>query len=111
MSDGIHFITVPRHNPLNAITMGGIVKDFWPYARSVQRATLTPESDKASFLIFPSSFCLYLVRRFPSPSAFQCNRFSAKLAKNRVQLVDSPHPYGQVASVAILRIGAILLDV
>ena len=27
MSNGIHFITVPRHNPLNAITMGGIVKD------------------------------------------------------------------------------------
>ncbi len=27
MSDGIHVITVPRHNPLNAITMGGIVKD------------------------------------------------------------------------------------
>ncbi len=27
MSDGIHFITVPRHNPVNAITMGGIEKD------------------------------------------------------------------------------------
>jgi hypothetical protein len=27
MSDGTHFITVPRHNPVNAITMGGIVKD------------------------------------------------------------------------------------
>jgi hypothetical protein len=22
-----HFITIPRHNPVNAITMGGIVKD------------------------------------------------------------------------------------
>jgi len=27
MSDGSHFITVPRHNPVNALTMGGIVKD------------------------------------------------------------------------------------
>jgi hypothetical protein len=29
----------------------------------------------------------------------------------RGELVESPHPYGQVASVAILRISAILLDV
>jgi len=27
MSDGIHIITIPRHNPVNAITMGGIVRD------------------------------------------------------------------------------------
>lgn len=27
MSDGIHFITIPRHNPVNAITMAGIVRD------------------------------------------------------------------------------------
>ncbi len=27
MSDGLHFITIPRHNPVNALTMGGIVKD------------------------------------------------------------------------------------
>jgi predicted RNA binding protein YcfA (HicA-like mRNA interferase family) len=27
MSDGLRKITVPRHNPLNAITMAGIVKD------------------------------------------------------------------------------------
>lgn len=27
MSDGAHFITIPRHNPVNAITLGGIVKD------------------------------------------------------------------------------------
>ena len=27
MSDGSHFITIPRHNPVNAITMAGIVKD------------------------------------------------------------------------------------
>jgi len=27
MSDGRHFITIPRHNPVNALTMGGIVKD------------------------------------------------------------------------------------
>ena len=27
MSDGVHIITIPRHNPVNAITMGGIVRD------------------------------------------------------------------------------------
>src|SRR4030095_1289090 len=27
MSDGSHFITIPRHDPVNALTMGGIVKD------------------------------------------------------------------------------------
>jgi len=27
MSDGSHFITIPRHNSVNALTMGGIVKD------------------------------------------------------------------------------------
>ena len=27
MRDGSHFITIPRHNPVNALTMGGIVKD------------------------------------------------------------------------------------
>ena len=27
MSDGAHFHTISRHNPVNAITMGGIVED------------------------------------------------------------------------------------
>ena len=27
MTDRTHFITIPRHNPVNALTMGGIVKD------------------------------------------------------------------------------------
>jgi len=27
MSDGIRIITIPRHNPVNAFTMGGIVRD------------------------------------------------------------------------------------
>jgi predicted RNA binding protein YcfA (HicA-like mRNA interferase family) len=27
MSDGIRILTIPRHNPINAITMGGIVRD------------------------------------------------------------------------------------
>ncbi|HWX43624.1 MAG TPA: type II toxin-antitoxin system HicA family toxin [Blastocatellia bacterium] len=36
MSDGVRIITIPRHNPVNAITMGGIVRD----------AGLTPEQFK-----------------------------------------------------------------
>ncbi len=27
MSDGIRYITIPRNNPINAYTMGGIVRD------------------------------------------------------------------------------------
>jgi predicted RNA binding protein YcfA (HicA-like mRNA interferase family) len=27
MSDGVRFLTIPRHNPINAFTLGGIVRD------------------------------------------------------------------------------------
>jgi len=27
MSNGARLVTIPRHNPINAITMGGIVRD------------------------------------------------------------------------------------
>ncbi|MBV5346859.1 type II toxin-antitoxin system HicA family toxin [Lamprocystis purpurea] len=27
MSDGVHILTIPRHNPVKAFTMGGIVQD------------------------------------------------------------------------------------
>jgi predicted RNA binding protein YcfA (HicA-like mRNA interferase family) len=27
MSDGIRILTIPRHNPVNAYTLGGIVRD------------------------------------------------------------------------------------
>jgi len=27
MSDGVRFITIPRHNPVNAFTVGGIIRD------------------------------------------------------------------------------------
>lgn len=27
MSDGMRFVTIPRHDPVNAFTMGGIVRD------------------------------------------------------------------------------------
>jgi len=27
MSDGVRILTIPRHNPVNAITMGGLVRD------------------------------------------------------------------------------------
>ena len=28
MSDGEHLIVIPRHNPINAITMGNIIRDI-----------------------------------------------------------------------------------
>ncbi len=27
MSDGARFVTIPRNNPVHAVTMGGIVRD------------------------------------------------------------------------------------
>ena len=27
LSDGVRILTIPRHNPVNAFTMGGIVRD------------------------------------------------------------------------------------
>jgi hypothetical protein len=27
MSDGVRFLTIPRHHPINVLTMGGIVRD------------------------------------------------------------------------------------
>ena len=27
MTDGLRILTIPRHNPVNAFTMGGIVRD------------------------------------------------------------------------------------
>jgi predicted RNA binding protein YcfA (HicA-like mRNA interferase family) len=36
MSDGTRVLTIPRHNPINAYTMGGIVRD----------AGLTPDGFK-----------------------------------------------------------------
>jgi len=27
MSDGVRIVTIPRHNPVNSFTMGGIVRD------------------------------------------------------------------------------------
>ena len=27
MSDGIRFLTIPRHNPVNAFTMAGLIRD------------------------------------------------------------------------------------
>ncbi len=27
MTDGRRILTIPRHNPVNAITMGGIIRD------------------------------------------------------------------------------------
>jgi predicted RNA binding protein YcfA (HicA-like mRNA interferase family) len=27
LSDGVRILTIPRHNPVNAFTMGGVVRD------------------------------------------------------------------------------------
>jgi len=37
MSDGTRIVTIPRHNPVNAHTMGGIVRDAGPTAEDFLR--------------------------------------------------------------------------
>jgi predicted RNA binding protein YcfA (HicA-like mRNA interferase family) len=37
MSDGVRVVTVPRTNPVNAITMGGIVRDAGLTAEEFRR--------------------------------------------------------------------------
>ena len=40
MSDGARFLTIPRHNPVNAFTMGGIVRDAGLTEAGLQKAAL-----------------------------------------------------------------------
>jgi predicted RNA binding protein YcfA (HicA-like mRNA interferase family) len=37
MTDGNRIITIPRHNPVNAITMGNIVRDAGPTNEEFRR--------------------------------------------------------------------------
>lgn len=37
MTDGARILTIPRHNPVNALTMGGIVRDAGLTADEFQR--------------------------------------------------------------------------
>ena len=37
MSDGTRILTIPRHNPINAFTMGGIVRDAGLTAEGFRR--------------------------------------------------------------------------
>ncbi len=43
MSDGTRFLTIPRNNPVNAYTMGGIVRRRWVNNRTVQEAAITQQ--------------------------------------------------------------------
>jgi hypothetical protein len=55
--------------------------------------------------------CELLSRFFHGRSSVDLIDSAQNSAENRVELVESPHSYGPVASVAISGIGAILLDV
>ena len=37
MTDGVRILTIPRHNPVNAYTMGGIVRDAGLTVEEFQR--------------------------------------------------------------------------
>ena len=40
MADGVRILTIPRHNPVNALTMGGIVRDARSDRGGVPKAAL-----------------------------------------------------------------------
>jgi hypothetical protein len=70
-----------------------------------ERTARLIDKQRCAFCIFAFWFALQNL------VYFQSNRFSTNSLEIRGELVESPLPYGQVASVAILRISAILLDV
>jgi hypothetical protein len=51
MSDGSHFITIPRHNPVNALTMAGIVKDAGMSVEEFRHLLCRDVSKKAGRMI------------------------------------------------------------
>jgi hypothetical protein len=71
MTDGIRIITIPRHNPVNAFTMGGIVHD----------AGLSEEDFLAllvcshSFRVKPSALC---AAAYPRRYAYQSRPWRAR---------------------------------
>jgi len=52
MTDGDRILTIPRHNPVNAFTMGGIVKDAGLSVEEFRKLlqSLTPPPKPASSL-------------------------------------------------------------
>lgn len=57
MSDGSRILTIPRHNPVNSYTMGGIVRD----------AGLTPEEFKDLLQSRDCSGLAYYLSLIPGP--------------------------------------------
>ena len=43
MSDGVRIVTIPRHNPVNAFTMGGIARDAGLNVEQFKKPSLTSE--------------------------------------------------------------------
>ena len=139
MSDGTHFITIPRHNPVNAITMGGIVKDVGLTITRFKICSNRMEAADCDFRLVNSPGTSFFIRRF-NDLTFHLSRHSrgeggtdhAAIARARARLGTAAHchradrpvhqrrrqrplpGYGvcrSAASVAISRMGAILLDV
>ena len=43
MTDGSRIVTIPRHNPVNAYTMGTIVPRRWPHDRRIPHVAVGRE--------------------------------------------------------------------
>ncbi len=60
MSDGVRILTIPRHNPVNAITMGGIVRDAGLTIEEFllhQAVQIQPQSKLCAFGQLLIAFC------------------------------------------------------
>jgi hypothetical protein len=71
MSDGAHFITTPRHNPVNALTDGRNREGCGSIRRAIPRVTVTAELEaRSSERGLPGAFRRsYRVRDYLSGSA------------------------------------------
>jgi len=49
MTDGSRILTIPRHNPVNAFTMGGIITGFWFEFGRFSKPAIGPQSSPDSY--------------------------------------------------------------
>jgi hypothetical protein len=59
MSDGIRILTIPRHNPVNAFTMGGIARDAGLSVEQFKEAALKQAASSTTIPTDSSQSGLY----------------------------------------------------
>lgn len=58
MSDGIRILTLPRHNPVNAFTMGGIARDAGLSVEEFKKLRVVDESGED--YLYPAEYFVFV---------------------------------------------------